>query len=81
MKLSEYQIVSGPNWQFYVSTGLFIYWSLAIGSLWPILGWITFCLLMVPTSLWLHQYNEKQQEALLREFPDDPYIQKKYKKT
>lgn len=74
----KFKITSGPNVQFYLVTAFFVYMSYANWSIWPIIGWIGFCLALIPLCIWLHQWNQKENEQMLKDFPHDPYIQKKY---
>jgi hypothetical protein len=78
MRIGKFQITGGPNWQFYAVTAFFVYASFSSGSPWPILGWIAFCVLLVPLCLWIHRWNERENQKMLAEFSDDPYIQAKY---
>jgi hypothetical protein len=82
MKIGKYEITGGPNWQFYAATAFFIYLSITGETIWPVLCWILFCIAMVPLCIFLHKWDKKEDEKMVRDFPLDPYIQKKYgKKT
>lgn len=78
MRVGKYEITSGPNWQFYVVTAFICYWAWSSWTVWPIVGWIVVWIVMVPLCLWLHGVNERANQKMLRDFPHDPYIQKKY---
>jgi hypothetical protein len=67
MKIGRYKITGGPNWQFYLVTGFFIYLSIQIWSLWPILGWLGFCVLLIPICFKLARWNEDEEKKRARE--------------
>lgn len=72
------KITSGPNWQFYAVTAFFAYISVEKSSPWPLLGWVGFCIALIPLCIWLHKWNERQNRKMAEEFPLDPFIQAKY---
>lgn len=74
------KITSGPNWQFYAVTAFIIYWCVNDQTIWPILGWIAFWIVMIPVCIKLHKWNEAGNAKILRDFPNDSYIQAKYGK-
>ena len=74
------KITSGPNLQGYLVIALFIYWSYSSNSIWPILGFLGLFAVLVPLCIWVHKLNQRADEEMLREFPNDPYIQAKYGK-
>lgn len=78
MKFGKYEIVSGPNLQFYIATIFFAYWSWTTLSLWPIVGWTIFWVAMILLSLWIYSWEEQQRKKLLEDFPYDREIQRKY---
>jgi hypothetical protein len=80
VKIGKYQITSGPNLQWYLVTAFFIWWSCDKQTPWPILGWLAFCVVLIPLCLWIHKLNEREDAQMLKDFPDDPYIQAKYGK-
>lgn len=80
MKIGKYKIVGGPNWQFYAVTAFFVWASVENESPWPILGWLAFCVAIIPLCFWVHRLNEREDAQMLKDFPHDPYIQAKYGK-
>ena len=78
MRVGKYEITGGPNWQFYFVTALIVYWAWSGWTIWPIIGWIVFWIIMVPLCIWLTRYNDRANEQMLRDFPDDSHIQRKY---
>lgn len=49
-------------------------------TLMPLFWFSVVMAIMVPLCFWMHRWNEKANEQMLRDFPDDPYIQSKYGK-
>lgn len=72
------RITSGPNLQFYAVTAAVLFICSEKQSFWPLAIWIGFCAAMIPLSLGLHRWNQRQNRKLAEEFPHDPEIQKKY---
>ena len=62
----------------YLLIFLTIFWCCQTGSAWPLLYVGGFLAVLFPLCLWVHRLNRKFDEDMLREFPHDPYIQKKY---
>lgn len=77
-------ITGSPNWQFYAVTAFFVYISYANWTPWPIIWWTVACAVMIPVSFALMKWNEGAEKrhaaAMLRDFPHDPAVQKKYGK-
>jgi len=73
-------ITKGPNLAWYALTIFIVLISWNNSSIYPILGWILFWAALIPICIWLHNYNEKEREKLLKDFPYDPIIQAKYRR-
>ena len=67
MKIGPYKITGGPNWQFYAATLLFAAWSIHAWSIWPILGWLLFWVLMIPICFRLARWDEEQEKKRAKE--------------
>lgn len=74
------KIVEGPNLNGWLVIGFVLLLSVVKLSILPILYFLAFLALLVPVCLWLHIVNERAGAKMLKDFPDDPYIQKKYGK-
>jgi hypothetical protein len=81
MKIGKYECVGGPNWQFYAATAGILYWSYQSWSVLPIIGWALFWIILTPICIKLHEWNEREDAKMARDFPLDPFIQKKYDKS
>lgn len=80
MKIGKYEFVAGPNWQWYAIAIGTTMLSIHIKSLWPVLIWILFNILMIPLSIILYKWDVKQGKKMLRDFSYDLEIQRKYKR-
>ncbi len=74
------KIVEGPNLNGWLAIAFIIFLCFAKQSFTPLLIAFAVLSLLVPACLWLHQANERAGTKMLKDFPDDPYIQKKYGK-
>lgn len=72
------EITGGPNVFFWVTTAGIIALCWENQSLVPLAWWLGALVVFVPISVGLAIWNAKQDEKLLRDFPHDPYIQRKY---
>lgn len=79
------KITSGPNLNFYIVTGFFLYASVRTNNWWILVGWFIFCALMIPLSLWAHEWNKKREvahrEFMLKNYGNDPWVQEKFGAT
>ncbi len=72
MKIGKYEIVGGPNWQWYAVTAFIVYASVENKSVWPILGWLGFWVLMIPLCLWIHKLTQPKHtfESTVKKLAD-----------
>lgn len=80
MKIGSYEFTKGPNWQFYAVSAFMLCWSIVDETPWPLFGWMAFCGVLIPVCILIRQWEEKSNEQMCKDFPDDPYIQEKYGK-
>jgi len=67
MKIGPYKITGGPNWSFFLATGFFAYLSYATWSVWPILGWLGFCIALIPICFSMARWDQAQEDRRKRE--------------
>lgn len=71
------RISGGPNWQGWLVIAFVIYWAIN-GTLAPLLWFMAIVAVLVPLSIWLTRWNEREDRKLADEFPLDRRIQEKY---
>ena len=62
MKIGKYKISGGPNLEWYITTLMFGWASIAAENWWLMGGWILFNIVLIPICLWLHKWNDKKQK-------------------